>query len=155
MSEAQDRVTDPLITRRGFVAGASVAAAGAGAAVIGLGTGTASATDTNPLDGIEHVIVWIQENRSFDHYFGTYPGVAGFADPNALPGVFTQADSRGPGGEIQPFHLDTTETAADCTADPSHSYGAQHQAWDTGKMDAWGAAHSGDADLTYMGYYTR
>jgi phospholipase C len=156
MSEAQDRVIDPKITRRGFVAGAGVAAAGAGVAAMGLGAGTASAADsTNPLDGIEHIIVWVQENRSFDHYFGTYPGVAGFADPNAMPGVFTQADSRGPGGQIQPFHLDTAETAADCTADPSHSYGAQHQAWDNGKMDAWGAAHSGDADLTYMGYYTR
>ena len=34
-----------------------------------------------PLSEIEHVVVLMQENRSFDHYFGAMPGVRGFADP--------------------------------------------------------------------------
>ena len=37
------------------------------------------------LSDIEHVVILIQENRSFDHYFGTYPAVRGFSDSNALP----------------------------------------------------------------------
>jgi phospholipase C len=148
--------SNPKITRRGFVTGAGAAGASVAAmALPGLAGRASASPTTNPLDGIENVIIWIQENRSFDHYFGTYPGVAGYSDPGALPGIFVQADPRGPNGEIQPFHLDTTEAAADCTADPAHSYSAQHQAWDDGKLDAWGAAHAGDVDLTYMGYYTR
>jgi phospholipase C len=148
-------MTTNKFTRRGFIAGA-----GAAGAVIALPrlSGQASAapaSPTNPLDGIEHVIIWIQENRSFDHYFGTYPGVAGYSDPKARAGIFTQADPRGPNGEIQPFHLDTAQADADCLADPAHSYSTQHQAWDNGALDAWGAAHAGDVDLSYMGYYTR
>src|SRR5438445_385595 len=42
------------------------------------------------LTDIEHVVLVMQENRSFDHYFGTYPSVRGFADRHALPGVFEQ-----------------------------------------------------------------
>ncbi len=46
---------------------------------------------TRPLSEIQHVVVLMQENRSFDHYFGTMPGVRGFADPGGteepvLPG---------------------------------------------------------------------
>ena len=37
------------------------------------------------LNDIEHVVFLIQENRSFDHYFGSYRGVAGFGDPSVLP----------------------------------------------------------------------
>jgi phospholipase C len=35
------------------------------------------------LTDIEHVIILIQENRSFDHYFGSYRGVRGFSDRSA------------------------------------------------------------------------
>ena len=34
-----------------------------------------------PISQIEHVVVLMQENRSFDHYFGAMPGVRGFGDP--------------------------------------------------------------------------
>src|SRR3984885_5329790 len=45
-----------------------------------------------PIPEIKHVVVLMQENRSFDHYFGTMPGVRGFSDPSAIAGVFKQAD---------------------------------------------------------------
>ena len=111
------------------------------------------------LSDIEHVVIFIQENRSFDHYFGTYGGVRGFDDPAALPGVFRQAVSRG--GQtttVRPFHLDTGGRGADtgeCTHDITHSYGDQHACWNGGAMDGWAAAHAGDVDTTFMGYYTR
>src|SRR5437016_14125081 len=41
--------------------------------------------ECTPLSAIEHVVIFINENRSFDSYFGTYSGVKGFSDTNALP----------------------------------------------------------------------
>lgn len=35
------------------------------------------------LADIEHVVLFMQENRAFDHYFGTMAGIRGFSDPNA------------------------------------------------------------------------
>src|SRR5882757_7948737 len=69
------------------------------------------------IEDIEHVVLLMQENRSFDHYFGTLSGVRGFNDPNAakLPNgkpVFYQPDSQNPAGYALPFHLDTHSTSA-------------------------------------------
>jgi phospholipase C len=36
------------------------------------------------IDDVEHVVFLMQENRSFDHYFGTLRGVRGFADPHPV-----------------------------------------------------------------------
>jgi len=46
-----------------------------------LATGIAAA---GSLQDIDHVVLFMQENRAFDHYFGTMAGVRGFKDPNAL-----------------------------------------------------------------------
>ena len=40
-----------------------------------------AASDPASLSDIEHVVILMQENRSFDHYFGTLSGVRGFSDP--------------------------------------------------------------------------
>jgi phospholipase C len=58
-------------------------------------------------------VIFMQENRSFDHYFGTLKGVRGFADPRAitLPGgepVWYQPKSS---DIVTPFHLDTRDLA--------------------------------------------
>ncbi len=45
----------------------------------------AQATQPTTLDGIDHIIIFMQENRSFDHYFGMLPGVRGFSDPHPAP----------------------------------------------------------------------
>ena len=58
----------------------------------------------------------MQENRSFDHYFGAMPGVRGFSDPSAIPGVFKQADPDNPDGYLYPFHADTHSTSAQSAA---------------------------------------
>src|ERR1700680_980299 len=55
------------------------------------------------LKDIKHVVLLMQENRSFDHYFGTLAGVRGFADPQALTlssgmNVFHQPDAENPKG---------------------------------------------------------
>src|SRR5579863_8942964 len=66
---------------------------------------------------IKHVVLLMQENRSFDHYFGTMAGVRGFDDANALQlsngkSVFHQPDAENPDGYLLPFHLDTRKTSA-------------------------------------------
>src|SRR6202051_3793404 len=111
------------------------------------------------LTDIEHVVIFIQENRSFDHYFGSYRGVRGFADPSA---AFQQPDSANlanpPIGKLLPFHLDTATTNAACTHDITHAWVPQHQSWNNGAMDGFVTSRlpidTNDAVLT-MGYYTR
>jgi phospholipase C len=36
------------------------------------------------IEDVEHIVILMQENRSFDHYFGTMKGVRGFGDPRAV-----------------------------------------------------------------------
>ena len=66
------------------------------------------------IGAVEHVIFLMMENRSFDHYYGTYPGVRGFDDhPAGDLGAFSQAwpatQRRHPVGRLLPFHLDTRD----------------------------------------------
>jgi phospholipase C len=119
------------------------------------------------LNDIQHVVILIQENRSFDHYFGSYRGVAGFADPNVLPlndgsglSIFAQPGYPGgfDGGHLYPFHLDSFNNG-ECTNDINHSWGPQHSYWDSGKLDGFVTGHlaadgAANGPLT-MGYYTR
>src|SRR5215470_13347793 len=64
---------------------------------------------TGSISDVEHVVFLMQENRSFDHYFGSLRGVRGFGDPRAvkLPtgkSVWHQPDPNNPDGFVLPFH---------------------------------------------------
>jgi len=118
-----------------------------------LKTAMAAAPAGNSLSAVKHVVIFMQENRSFDHYFGSLQGVRGFNDRTALTlrngnNIFKQPV--GSGYEL-PFHLDTSATSAQCVADIDHSWSGTHSAWDYGKSDNWVGAKG---PLT-MGYYTR
>ncbi len=111
------------------------------------------------LTDIEHVIILIQENRSFDHYFGTLPGVRGFADPSGQEALHQQGyPVAGFNGELQPFHLETKGTPQ-CFPDITHQWVPQHESWDGGKMDGFVKAHlavdGAAAGPATMGYYER
>jgi phospholipase C len=115
------------------------------------------------LSDIEHFVILMQENRSFDHYFGTLSGVRGYSDPTAgilLNGktVFHQPDGESRDGFVLPFHLDTKTTDAQRLHDLSHSWNALHASWNRGRLDGFVSAHratdDGSGPLT-MGYYTR
>ncbi len=108
---------------------------------------------------IDHVVIVLQENRSFDHYFGSYKGVRGFADQSAaFQQPYPGNTSNAPNGVLLPFHLDTTKLNAACTHDITHDWVPQHQSWDNGAMDGFVTSrlpiNANDAVLT-MGYYTR
>jgi phospholipase C len=115
------------------------------------------------LRDIKHVVMLMQENRSFDHYFGSLSGVRGFDDPHALKlphgkNVFHQPDPAG-AGELLPFHLDTRTSNAQALPSTDHGWVPQHSSWNNGKMDNWLPAHrlaDGDDVGPYvMGYLTR
>ncbi|MFE2712536.1 alkaline phosphatase family protein, partial [Streptomyces mirabilis] len=104
------------LTRRRLL-GSAAGALGGAAALSLLPPSVQKAVAAGPpkhgsLRDIEHVVMLMQENRSFDHYFGTLSGVRGFADPDALKldtgrSVFYQPDAVNPKGYLLPFHLDT------------------------------------------------
>ncbi len=152
----------PELTRRRLLAGATaLSGVAAGAAVLpaSLRKALAATLEAPPggsLRDIEHIVILMQENRSFDHYFGTMAGVRGFADPAAirLPGgvpVFRQPFPGHAQGYLAPFHLDTRTTSAQATPGTDHSWPTQHLAWNNGKMDQWVPAKG---PFT-MGYFTQ
>ena len=145
------------LDRRGFVQTAAAAASGFAPA-----PATRAAVPSR-LSDIDHIIVLMKENRSFDHYFGSLRGARGFDDPRALQmedgrSVFHQPDPDHPDGYVLPFRLDTTRTAAQHLHELSHNWDPQHAAWNGGAMDRWLTTHRaielGLAPLT-MGYHTR
>src|SRR4029077_9467726 len=65
------------------------------------------------LTDIEHVVILIQENRSFDYYFGSYPGFRGFSDQSMAVHQRALANTTSPPvGTLLPLHLDTSTTNA-------------------------------------------
>ena len=155
------------ITRRRLL-GQAAGAAGGAAALALLPPSVQRAIAAGPPRGgsladIEHVVLLMQENRSFDHYFGTLSGVRGFDDPRALRlstgrSVFHQPDTVNPDGYVLPFHLDTRRTSAQAIPSTSHAWSVQHEAWNNGRMDRWLPAHrkADGANGPYvMGYHTR
>jgi phospholipase C len=155
------------LTRRRLLTGASrVAAAAAASALMPPNVQRLLAqapARSGSLKDIKHVVLLMQENRSFDHYFGTLAGVRGFADPSALTlaggkSVFYQPDVVNPSGYVLPFHLDTRKSSAQKIPSTSHAWAVQHQAWNGGKMDQWLPAHrkaDGPNGPYCMGYYNR
>jgi phospholipase C len=118
---------------------------------------------TGTFQDIKHVVLLMQENRSFDHYFGTLAGVRGFGDLHAPilsngMSVFHQPDSENPKGYLLPFHLDSLSTSAQKIPSTSHAWAVQHRAWNSGRMDQWLPAHRA-ADGAHgpytMGYFKR
>ena len=124
--------------------------------------------ECTPLSAIEHVVIFINENRSFDSYFGTYSGVKGFSDSAALPlndgsgkNIFYQQfpgkEGEAYGGHLLPFHFDTTKNG-ECVCDISHEWKALHECWNGGKLDQFLEVHLKTNPLfghNTMGYYTK
>jgi phospholipase C len=121
------------------------------------------------LNEIEHVVIFINENRSFDSYYGTYRGVRGFGDKKVSTlndgsgkTIFAQpfpgAAGEPYGGHLLPFRFNTNN-GGECTNDISHEWAAMHECWDAGALDKFLSVHlevNGTRDgPNTMGYYTR
>ena len=112
----------------------------------------------------EHVVVLMQENRSFDHCFGTLSGVRGFNDPRAISlsnGNPVWLQSNNQGLTYAPFRLNIKETRITWMRDLPHGRHDQVDAGNWGKHDGWLEAKKPHRDKAYenlpltMGYYTR
>ncbi|SMC69574.1 phosphocholine-specific phospholipase C [Pedobacter nyackensis] len=111
----------------------------------------------------EHIVILMQENRSFDHCFGSLQGVRGFNDPRAvtLPDqkpVWMQTNALGE--TYAPFRLNIKDSKITWTGDLPHSRASQVDAYHKGKYDQWltakksGNKKYSDIPLT-LGHYTR
>ncbi|HEY6396242.1 MAG TPA: alkaline phosphatase family protein [Solirubrobacteraceae bacterium] len=113
----------------------------------------AASPHTGSLKNIDHVVIFIQENRSFDHYFGTLSGVRGFGDKKAHK-TFFQPDLAGE--KLHPYHLSTG-----CLPDITHDWGPQHQSWNGGRMNGFitsrepASVNGPVVAPETMGYHTR
>jgi phospholipase C len=99
---------------------------------------------------IKHVIVILQENHTFDNYFGTYPGVNGIYNVGAMP------TAPGAPPTVKPYLFTSPvvvnrEAGEQLTGNLNNSWTAAHNAYDDGKMDGFIAAQKG-SNVT-MGYY--
>lgn len=173
----------PEISRRIFIGGA--AAATGAAAMAALPATEAQAAPAHPpqhskpkrhgnIRDVKHVVVLMQENRSFDHYFGSLKGVRGFGDrstitlpgglsvfqqPTTVPGVpvtTTQYPWRLSDAPVSAYPVDhqppNSETGAQGYGGTAHSWDDQHGAWFGGLMNGWVFAKGG---LTTLGYLDR
>ncbi len=142
------------------------AGAGAGALALGanplIGQALGRTPPAGELKDIEHVIILVQENRSFDHYFGMLPGVRGYGDKTVPRSVFEQPGYpvEGYGGVLLPFHATGDRPLGQlCFPDITHSWVPQHESWNDGAMDGFVKAHLAyegpEAGPATMAYYTR
>ncbi|MER6474018.1 phosphocholine-specific phospholipase C [Streptomyces collinus] len=107
---------------------------------------------TGSVEDVEHIVVLMQENRSFDHYFGSMRGVRGFGDPRSVTqngrSVWKQSDGT---KDVLPFHPDADDLGLAFIQDLPHGWNDGHAAFNGGKYDKWVPAKS----ATTMAYLTR
>jgi phospholipase C len=147
-------------SRRDFLRVAAQAA-GAAAAMGALPAGIRNALAipandaTRSIKDIEHIVILMQENRSFDHYFGTLRGVRGYGDRQAirLPNgnsVWHQPLQK-EAGYVLPFRPSASDLGMQFLQDLPHDWTTTQMAWNGGRYDQWIAAKG----TTTMAYLTR
>jgi phospholipase C len=99
-------------------------------------------TSVSPASGaplpIKHIIIIMQENRSFDEYFGVYPGA------NGIPRWVRLTVAPGSAETVSPYlEIDPNPKGG------PHSWEAAHESYDNGKMDGFVWTSGRNA----MGYY--
>ncbi|MFL6118445.1 phosphocholine-specific phospholipase C [Actinophytocola sp.] len=108
---------------------------------------------TGTIRDVEHIVVLMQENRSFDHYFGALRGVRGFGDPRpvSLPNgrsVWHQSDGT---RDVLPFRPAADDLGLQFIQDLNHDWQGGHRALNGGRYDQWIPAKT----PTTMAYLTR
>jgi len=97
---------------------------------------------TGTIADVEHVVFMMQENRSFDHYFGSLRGVRGFGDPRTITlpsgkSVWYQPDAANSDGYVLPFHPGAPNLGLQFIQDLAHDWTTTHAAWNVGNYDQW------------------
>jgi phospholipase C len=131
---------EPL-TRRGFLGAAAAAALGAEPLARTALAGGARLPKPSR-SGLEHIVLVVMENRSFDHLLGWLPGA------NGKQAGLTYADTQGTPHQTFPLAPDFQGCSY---RDPDHSYDGARVEWAGGACDGWLRAN----DLWSIGYYRR
>ena len=102
------------------------------------------------IDDVEHVVFLMQENRAFDHYFGTMRGIRGFSDPHPamLPSGKPVWNQPNGDGFLLPFHPTIDQFGMAFLEDTAHGWVDTHNAWNGGKYDQW-VANKGPSTMAY------
>ena len=178
------------MSRRDLIRGAAIAGAAAAASATSAGMASADTVAKSDADkttaaqagaaakkdgrfgdlrDIKRVMILMQENRSFDHYFGTMRGVIGFGDKATITlpggyGVFRQLVSP-PGGAVTgtqypwwlangafqlPPQPPNTEQGAQNYGGTPHSWESQHHAWNGGQLNSWFWGTGGPTTLGFL-----
>jgi phospholipase C len=123
---------------------------------------------TGTIRDVEHVVILMQENRSFDHYFGTMRGVRGFSDPRPAllpngkpvwyqPPAHVQSEHyknrglRSDATHVLPWYINPKQTT-EHQAGTDHGWASGHGAWNHGRWDDWVTQKQ---DVLTMGYLKR
>ncbi|CAM5394988.1 hypothetical protein SFUMM280S_11374 [Streptomyces fumanus] len=145
----------PEVNRRRFL---QLAGATAGFSALSASIERAAALPANhrtgSIEDVEHIVVLMQENRSFDHYFGALRGVRGFGDPRPVTldsGKSVWHQTKADGTEVLPFHPDADDLGMQFLEGLPHSWPDGQQAYRGGKYDRWVPAKG----TTTMAYLTR
>lgn len=112
-----------------------------------------AAVETGTIQDVKHVVILMQENRAFNHYFGAMRGVRGFGDRFPIPlasgkSAWFQSDGT---KEVPPYHLDRESMNAIFVPGTPHSYSDAQAAWNQGKFGFWPKYKN----VHSMGYYRR
>ena len=123
-----------------------------------------SQVSTKDISSIEHIVIFMQENRAFDHYYGSLKGVRGFNDhaapplPSGLPPFFQPVShcplldwfEKAKNPYMLPFHLAFNETSATCMPAPTMNYQTDVKIWNKGWMDSWNTAREAGFGMSYF-----
>ncbi|MGP4007157.1 phosphocholine-specific phospholipase C [Streptomyces sp. 4N124] len=144
----------PEVNRRRFlqVAGATTAFAALSSSIERAAALPANHR-TGSIEDVEHIVVLMQENRSFDHYFGALRGVRGFGDPRPVThqngkSIWYQSDGT---KDLLPFHPDADDLGMQFLEGLPHGWSDGQAAYNGGKYDKWIPAKGS----TTMAYLTR
>ena len=158
----------PIHSRRDFLRNsAALAGAGSALALFPAAIRRALAIPANQRTGtihdVEHIVIFMQENRSFDHYFGALAGVRGFGDRFPIPvpdspdyrhrtvwAQYNDKPDEGAPRTVLPYRLNTQEAFETVrVASTPHTWSNAQDAWDAGRMGRWPAAKKNHS----MAYY--
>lgn len=108
---------------------------------------------TRSIQDVEHIVILMQENRSFDHYFGAMKGVRGFGDRFPIPlesgqRVFHQSDGQ---KIVPPYRANRKTSNAALIKGTPHDFADMQAAWNQGKYGNWPLYKTPYS----MAYYTR
>jgi phospholipase C len=146
--------SEERVSRRAALQGLGI---GLGATAIGC-AGEVPSTDEadqtraqDLLAGIDHVVVLMMENRSFDHFLGALASDAAYPGRRSVEGLTGRETNPGSDGTPVPvFKLDNFTPE-----DPPHGWDAEHRAYNSGRNDGFVKEHAGPSERDVMGFHDR